>query len=186
MKAPPTVAVRIAKPDVDAAAVAAIYRPIVEGTVISFEERAPQAAEMAERMRRVLAYFPWLVAEEGDNVIGYAYAGPHRERAGYRWSVDISAYVAEGRRRQGVGRRLYDEPLAYLRRQGVVNVYAGVALPNPASAALHESIGMHLVAVYERVGFKFGDWRDVAWYGLRLAEPDGTPAELISFGELPS
>jgi L-amino acid N-acyltransferase YncA len=182
----PAIAVRVAEPELDATAVAAIYRPLVEGTVISFEERAPEAVEMAERMRSVLNRFPWLVAEEDGKVVGYAYAGPHRERAGYRWSVDISAYVAEGSRGRGVGRRLYADLLAYLRRQGVVNVYAGVALPNPASAALHESIGMHLIAVYERVGFKFGEWHDVAWYGLRLAEPDGAPAEPILLGELRS
>jgi L-amino acid N-acyltransferase YncA len=184
VKAPPTLGVRIADPELDAAAVAAIYRPVVESTVISFEERAPDPAGMADRMRRVLAWVPWLVAEEEGTVIGYAYAAQHRERAGYRWSVDISAYVAEGKRGHGVGTRLYQELLAYLRRQQLVNVYAGVALPNSASVALHESIGMQRVAVYERVGFKFGAWHDVAWYWLRLADPTGTPPEPIALPDL--
>jgi phosphinothricin acetyltransferase len=180
--------VRLADPSRDADAVAAIYRPAVEAGLATFEEVAPPAAEMAARMERILGRTPWLVAvdggEGGEEVVGYAYAGPHHERAGYRWSVNISTYVAEGRRGQGIGRRLYDELLGYLRLQGFVNVYAGITQPNPASVALHEAIGMRRIAVYERVGFKRGAWRDVAWYWLRLAEPEGTPAEPISLREL--
>jgi phosphinothricin acetyltransferase len=176
--------VRLADADSDADAVAAIYRPVVEGTVISFEEIAPTATEMARRMRGVMERCPWLVAESDGAVVAYAYAGPHRERAAYRWSVDVSAYVAEGHRGRGMGRRLYRELLTLLRSQGMVNVFAGVTLPNPASIALHESIGMRRIGVYERIGFKFGGWHDVAWYGLRLADPPGAPPEPLSMQEL--
>lgn len=184
MKTATGLAIRLADPDRDGAAVAAVYRTAVEGSHISFEERAPSPPEVAERMRSVLARTPWLVTELDGAVIGYTYASPHRERAGYRWSVDISVYVAEEHRGEGIGRALYDALLGYLRRQGVVNVYAGIALPNPGSIALHQSIGMRLIGVYERVGFKLGRWHDVAWYGLRLAEPDGEPAEPITLAEL--
>jgi phosphinothricin acetyltransferase len=187
MKAATAVDVRLASPERDAAAVAAIYAPVVEGTVISFEERPPDAGEMAERMQRTLASLPWLVAEEAGAVIGYAYAAPHRERAAYRWSVDVSAYVAAGMRGRGVGRRLYDDLLARLRTQRLVNAFAGITLPNPASVALHEAIGMRLVGVYPRVGYKLGNWHDVAWYGMRLAEPeepDGPPPEPIRLPDL--
>ena len=180
--------VRLADPSRDADAVAAIYRPAVEAGLATFEEVAPSAAEMAARMERILGRTPWLVAEDGGEdggeVIGYAYAGPHHDRAGYRWSVNISTYVAETRRGQGIGRRLYDELLGYLRLQGFVNVYAGITQPNPASVALHEAIGMRRIVVYERVGFKHGAWRDVAWYWLRLAEPDRPPPEPIPLREL--
>ncbi len=142
--------VRLADPDRDAAAVADIYRPAVEATIASFEAPAPDAAEMARRMRTTLERTPWLVAHVGESVIGYAYAGPHRERAGYRWSVDVSAYVHPEWQGRRVGRALYDELFATLRRQRFVNVYAGIALPNPASVALHESIGMRRIGVYER------------------------------------
>jgi len=179
-----SLAVRLAEPERDAAAVAAVYRTAVEGSHISFEEHAPSPSEMAERMRSVLVRAPWLVAEVDGAVSGFAYAGPHHERAGYRWSVDISVYVAEGHRGKGIGRMLYDALLSYLRRQGIVNAYAGIALPNSASIALHESIGMHPIGVYERVGFKFGRWHDVAWYGLRLAEPEGLPPEPIPLPDL--
>jgi len=168
--------VRVAEPELDAARVAEIYRPAVEGNYISFEETAPKANEMAERMRKVLARMPWLVAEdESGGVVGYAYASPHRERAAYRWSVDISVYVDPAWHGQGIGRLLYDELLERLRGQGFVNAYAGVTLPNPASVALHEAIGMTRVGVYRRVGYKLGEWRDVAWYELRLAEPTANP-----------
>ena len=179
-----SLAVRLAEPERDSAAVADIYRTAVEGSHVSFEERAPSPSEMADRMHGVLAHTPWLVAESDGAVSGYAYAGPHRERAGYRWSVDISVYVAEGHRGKGIGRVLYDTLLDYLRRQGFVNAYAGIALPNPASIALHESIGMRQIGVYQRVGFKLGRWHDVAWYGLRLADPDGVPPEPVPLPEL--
>ena len=176
--------IRLADPDRDSAAVAAIYRPSVEGGLASFEEDAPDAAAMAGRIRATLERTPWLVAEEDGRVIGYAYAGRHHDRPGYRWAVNISVYVADGARGRGVGRRLYDELLRILHRQGFVNVYAGITLPNDASVALHEAIGMRRIGVYEGVGFKLGAWRDVAWYGLRLADPDGVPPAPIPLPEL--
>jgi len=180
--------IRLADPDRDAEAVTAIYRPSVEHSAASFEEVAPDAGEMADRMRRTLRRLPWLVAVAADDggVAGYAYAGPHRERAGYRWSVDVSAYLSPLRRGQGIGRRLYDELVPMLRRQGFINVYAGIALPNPASVALHEAVGMRLIGVYERVGYKFGAWHDVAWYGMQIMPPIDRPVEPIPLPELPA
>ena len=180
------VRVRVADPARDAERVAEIYRYYVEDTDISFEEEAPSFDEMRGRMEAVLAWTPWLVAveHESDRVIGYAYASRHRERAGYRWSVDISVYIDRSWHRRGVGRALYAELIAILRRQGMVNVYAGIAVPNPGSVGLHESFGMKQVALYEEVGFKFGTWPDVAWFALRLNEPTAEPAEPIPFPEL--
>lgn len=172
---------RLANAELDSPRVAEIYRPAVEGNFISFEESAPTADEMTNRMRKVLARMPWLVAEdETGRVVGYAYASPHRERAAYRWSVDISVYVDADWQRRGIGRLLYDDLLERLRGQGFVNVYAGVTLPNPASVALHEAIGMRRIGLYERVGYKLGEWRDVSWFGMRLAEPSDPPAEPLA------
>ncbi len=176
--------IRPADPDRDSAAVAEIYRPAIEITVASFEDPAPDASAMATRMRATLQRYPWLVAVDGGTVVGYAYAGPHAERAGYRWSVNVSAYVDAVHHGRGIGWRLYDELLSILRRQGFVNVYAGITLPNPASLALHEAIGMRRIGVYERVGFKLGAWHDVAWYGLRLTDPEGVPPEPIPLPQL--
>jgi L-amino acid N-acyltransferase YncA len=168
--------IRLASAENDAARVAEIYRPAVEGSYTSFEESPPAADEMADRMRRVLARLPWLVADdESGLVVGYAYASPHRERAAYRWSVDISVYVDPLFHRRGIGRLLYDDLLARLRAAGYLNVYAGITLPNEGSVALHEAIGMKRIGVYERVGYKLGEWRDVAWFGMRLTEPTTDP-----------
>ena len=177
---------RLADPSADAGAVAAIYRPAIERGVATFEVTAPAAGAMAARMALTLERLPWVVAVEHgtQQVVGYAYAGPHRERAGYRWSVDISVYVDPAHHGRGVGRALYRELLDILRRQRFVNAFAGIALPNPASVALHESIGMSLVGVYRAVGYKLGAWHDVAWYGMRLREPEGAPPEPIPWRDL--
>ena len=183
---PPSCEIRLADPDRHAPAVADIYRPAVQSSLATFEEAPPDAAAVAGRMRAVLARMPWLVAIEAgtERVLGYAYASPHHDRAGYRWSVNISVYVRPEAQGGGVGRALYEHLLDLLRRQRFVNVYAGVALPNPASEALHAAIGMERVAVYRRVGYKLGRWVDVAWFGMRLRDADDRPAEPIPIGDL--
>ena len=178
------VGVRLAGPHRDAGSCAAIYRPVVEQTHSSFEEVAPNPAEMASRMEQTLHTLPWLVAEDAHAVLGYAYASPHRARTAYRWSVDISVYLQEDARGRRIGSLLYDRLLRILAAQGYVNVYAGIALPNPASVALHRSIGMELVGIYRQVGFKFGRWWDVAWYWLRLPLANDAPGEPIPLPEL--
>lgn len=180
------VTIRLAEPDRDAEATAAIYRPAVNASVATFEQVAPDASEMAHRIRRTLDRTPWLVAgDDAGRVLGYAYAGAHRDRTGYRWSVDISAYVDQRHLGRGVGRTLYDSLLGILRRQRFINVYAGIALPNSASIALHDAVGMRRIGVYERVGYKFEAWHDVAWYGMRLQDPPKAPAEPIPLPDLP-
>lgn len=178
------VLIRLADPARDAAAVAEIYRPSVESGLASFEEVAPDAAEMRDRMTATLTATPWLVAETGDRVIGYAYAGPHNARPGYRWSVNISVYVSDEFTGRGIGRRLYRTLFDTLVRQGFVNVYAGITLPNDASVALHRAMGMEPIGVYRRVGFKHGAWHDVAWFGLRLTDPSSPPPPPIPLSEL--
>ena len=176
--------VRVADPAGDAARIAQIYQPYVEETIISFEEVAPTADQMADRIRSTLAWTPWLVADEDGRVVGYAYASRHRERTGYRWSVDISVYLEAGAQGRGIGRALYRELLELLRRQRFVNVYAGITLPNDASVGLHRAIGMEQIGTYERVGYKFGQWLGVTWFGMRLNEPAEPPLEPIPFPDL--
>lgn len=170
--------IRSADPDRDAAACAAIYAPSVEENVTSFEERAPDAAELAARIARVSRTHPWLVADEGGEVVGYAYACPFQERPAYRWSAGVSVYVAAERLGRGLGRALYEELLARLRRQGFQLACAGITLPNEASVALHEGLGFTLVGINRRVGWKLGAWRDVGWWQLELVPAgNGTPPE---------
>jgi phosphinothricin acetyltransferase len=168
----------------DAAAFAAIYAPIVEETPISFETAAPGPAEMAARIARILRTHPWLAAEENGEVAGYAYASPHRERAAYRWSVDVAVYVRAGARRRGAARALYARLLEILTAQGFHRAFAGISLPNPASVAFHEAMGFEPVGVYRDVGYKAGAWRDVGWWGRPLALLADPPAEPLPFPAL--
>lgn len=160
----------------DVAALAAIYAPAVTERATSFELVAPDAAEMARRVENVLARTPWLVCEHHGAVAGYAYAGPHRERAAYQWSVEVSAYVRGDRQRAGVARALYTSLLAVLVLQGFRNAYAGIALPNAASVGFHEALGFTAIGVHHGAGYKMGAWHDVAWFERELAPRTVDPA----------
>ena len=168
--------IRLATP-ADAAQIADIYRPFCDASHISFEEPAPDAAEMAARIERIGRRLPWLVDEAGGAVAGYAYASPHRERAAYRWAVEVTVYIHERFRGRGVGRALYGELFDRLRGQGLFKAYAGIALPNPASQAFHESMGFTLVGIYRKIGYKLGAWWDAGWWQLTLQPEVDHPAE---------
>lgn len=172
--------VRAARAD-DARAISEIYAPYVRDTVISFETVPPDANEMAARIDRIMPALPWLVHEEAGRITGYAYASPHRERAAYRWSVDAGIYIAGDGHRKGVGRALYAVLFAALKLQGYHRCYGGITLPNEASVGLHEAMGFKPVGHYPEVGFKFGAWRDVGWWGLDLAPTSHAPGAPLSF-----
>ncbi len=132
--------VRLAGPQ-DAAGIQAIYAPIVRATPVSFEISPPSQEEMAARVAKTLAQYPWLVCAARERVLGYAYAGAHSERAAYRWSVNVSVYVHARCRRLGVGQALYNTLFAILRLQGFVRAFAGISLPNEASVGFHDPLG---------------------------------------------
>jgi L-amino acid N-acyltransferase YncA len=168
--------IRFAEPS-DAAAIQAIYAPYVERTAISFELVPPTVEEMAARLAKISPQYPWLVCELDSAVRGYVYACPHRERAAYRWTVDVAVYIAEDYRRRGIGRALYTSLLELVRQQGYVRAFAGVTLPNAASVGVHEAMGFRPVAVFRNEGFKLGQWRDVGWWDLALRDEPTEPAE---------
>ena len=174
---------RIAVPD-DGAALAEIYAPHVEIGVASFEVQAPSAVEMASRIEHTTPVYPWLVAERDREIVGYAYASKHRERAAYQWSVDVTVYIADKAQRQGVGRQLYGQLLELLRKQGFRMAYAGITLPNLGSVGLHEAMGFVPVGVYRNVGYKLGAWRDVGWWELALQPTEPTPQPPTPFSLL--
>ena len=165
----------------DAPAVAAIYRPYVTDSLVSFELEPPDHLAMADRMAKILGRLPWLVCEQDGVVLGYAYASKYRERAAYQWSVETTVYLRQDWHRRGIGRALYSELFGLLVQQGYYTAYAGIALPNAASVGLHESFGFEPVGVYRNAGFKFGAWHDVGWWQKPLrpyAAPIAVPAAL--------
>lgn len=148
----------------DADAIAAIYAPIVTYTAISFEVDAPSSAVMAERIERLSESHAYLVAEIDGVLAGYAYGGTHRPRAAYATSAEVTAYVAQQFRGQGVGLALYRDLLPKLTARGYHAAFAGITLPNEASVALHTRAGFAPVGVFREVGQKFGRFYDVGWW----------------------
>jgi phosphinothricin acetyltransferase len=163
--------IRLAEPT-DARPLLSIYSPHVEGGATSFELCSPTEQDFAERIAATLRQRPWLVCELGGELAGYAYAGTHRSRGAYVWSVELSVYVADAHQRRGAGRALCAALFDVLRLQGYYNVYAGISLPNPTSVSFHEKLGFRPVGVYEAIGYKAGSWRDVGWWQLALREKE--------------
>lgn len=152
----------------DAPAICAIYNPYVASTVITFEETPVTAEAMAERIADIQRAHAWLVAEVNGEIAGYAYGGPWRTRTAYRYATETTIYLAPGHAGRGLGRTLYEALLADLARRGYHCAMGGVALPNPASVALHEKVGFAQVAHFREVGRKFDRWIDVGYWQRAL------------------
>ena len=156
--------------ETDAAAIAAIYAHYVRETTITFEEDVVTPGDMGARMAAVAAAgLPWLVVSRGPDVYGYAYATPWRPRTAYRFSAETTVYLAHDAVGRGLGTRVYTDLLARLTDLGLHVALGGIALPNAASVALHESCGFRKVAHLSEVGFKFGRWVDVGYWQRALA-----------------
>lgn len=166
----------------DAAPIAAIYRPYVEHDHFTFEETPPDAGEIAGRMANPI--HPWLVADEDGDVLGYASTSAMRNRAAYRWSIETGIYVIPGAQGRGIGRELLSAHVDLLKRQGFVTAIAGIALPNEASVALHEKLGFTLSGIEREVGFKLGKWIDVGRWQRDLAPRSADPAEPLTWASL--
>lgn len=178
------VLIRLAR-DGDAEALAAIYRHYVEAARVSFEETAPDADEMARRLRGdVPGFHPWFVAEEDGRILGYAASSPFRTRPAYRWTVETGIYLAPDATGRGLGRRLLSPLLELLERQGYVAAIGAIALPNDASVALHEALGFTYAGTYRGVGFKLGEWLDVGLWQKELAPRREAPGEPLPFAGL--
>ena len=164
--------------------IADIYAPFVRSTAISFETREPDAAAMEARSEKVKQKYPFVVCRDGKRITGYAYVTSFGNRGGFDWTVCSCIYVHPGYQRKGIGEAMYKTLLELLKEQGFINVYAAVALPNPASCALHEKIGFRRESVFEKVGYKLGRWHDIANYCIRLNDQSATPQLPTPFAEL--
>lgn len=159
--------IRRARPS-DAESIANIYTPIVEQTAISFELHAPSEEQIAKRIESTLRHHEWLVADTARGLAGYAYASAHRPREAYDRSVETSAYVHSEHRGQGLGRALYEALFVSLASRSFHNAFAGIALPNDASTALHKAVGFEHIGTFKEVGYKFGRFHDVSWWQRRV------------------
>jgi L-amino acid N-acyltransferase YncA len=167
----------------DAEQIAEIYRYYVEKTAITFEETAPAPEELAAKIAKVGATFPFLVFEEGGEIIGYAYATHYRERAAYRWSLEDSVYLREDSLGRGIGTALLRALIELLREMGYIKIYAVITPPNPASVALHAALGFEALGRFRDTAFKLGKWQAIDWMELTLREPPAYPEEPIAFLE---
>lgn len=168
----------------DAAAVLAIYEPVVRELVATFEVEPPDVDEMWRRIAEVTARYPWLVFEK-DGVAGYAYAAAYHPRPAYDWTCEVSVYVGAAARGAGAGKALLEELLVRLTGAGFVNAIARIALPNDASVRLFEAFGFDHVGTARGVGYKLGRWVDVDEWQRELSPrgPDPVRPVLTAGGE---
>lgn len=151
----------------DAASICNIYNPYILNSTISFETEPIVEKDMAERIENN-GKLPWLVYEENDKILGYAYASKWRVRQSYRYSVESAVYLDSEETGRGLGTLLYTELLSRLKEMKIHVVIGGIALPNPTSIALHEKFGFEKVAHFKEVGYKFNQWIDVGYWELIL------------------
>lgn len=169
--------IRLAKPS-DARSLLDIYAPYVENTAITFEYEVPTIEDFATRIEKTLEKYPYLVAEEGGVVVGYAYASTYYARAAYDWAVELSVYVCQDARGKGVGSKLYDAMEEMLEQMGYIHFLACISLPNEASLALHRKRGYQQVAHFPKIGYKFECWHDIVWLQKSLDKEAG-PIKLL-------
>lgn len=178
--------IRPATPD-DAEALSEIYAPYVTDTAITFEYIAPDKAEFEKRIEKTLERYPYIVAEKGGIIAGYAYTGPFKERAAYDRSVETSIYVAMNCRRGGIGKALYRELERISRMQNVTNMYACIACTDfpdghldNNSVEYHEHMGYKTVGKFAKCGFKFGTWYDMVFME-KIINDHSTAGEFIPY-----
>jgi phosphinothricin acetyltransferase len=153
----------------DSFEIARIYNYYIKNTIITFEEQEVSQDDISSRIKNVLSEpLPWIVAESGNNITGYAYATKWKARSAYRFSVESTVYIEQNGVGKGTGSLLYKELLSRLEELGIHVVIGGIALPNPSSISLHEKFGFKKVAQFKEVGIKFNKWIDVGYWQLQI------------------
>jgi len=177
------ITIRIAK-EADIEEILAIYAPYVRETAITFEYTVPTIEEFSERMRKTLTKYPYLVAVQKAEILGYAYASEFKNRAAYDWAVETTIYVKQDSRKSGVGKKLYRALEAVLEKQNICNLYACIAYPNPGSIGFHEHLGYQTIGHFSKCGYKFETWYDMIWMEKLIGEHGANPKSVIPITEL--
>ncbi len=184
------VKIRTASTD-DAGEILNIYAPYVEKTAISFETQVPSVTEFGDRIKNTILKYPYIVAEDNREIVGYAYAGAFAERAAYNWCAETTIYIKEDRRKMGYGRKLYTALENLCRAQNIINLNACIGYPdtedeflNKNSMRFHEHMGYRLVGEFYKCGYKFGRWYNMIWMEKIIGEHGVPPASVIKFPDL--
>lgn len=185
-----SVLIRLARIE-DAKSLLAIYKPYVEKTAITFEYDSPSLDSFQEKMRSILSFYPYLVAEENGKIFGYAYASPFHERPAYAWSAEATIYLDMSERGRGIGQLLYTALEGLLKEMGILNINACIAVTSNedphltnASQRFHEALGYHLVGRFHRSGYKFDTWYDMIWMEKLFDNHHQSPQKLKSIHEI--
>ena len=175
--------IRMAQLD-DVAAMLEIYAPFVKNTAVTFEVEVPSLPMFQQRIQHIQEQAPCLVWDQDGEILGYAYAGPHRERAAYQWVRELSLYIHAKARSKKYGTALYTSLTELLRCQNYRTVLAGITLPNIPSVHFLERLGFYPVGVYDNVGFKNGKTYRVGWWQLPLQDPKQPARPIRSIQEV--
>jgi phosphinothricin acetyltransferase len=154
----------------DAREICDIYNFYIINTDISFEEQPVSVDEMEKRIREVTAMYPWLVAEEGGKILGYAYSNKYRERSAYRYTAELTIYMKNGEEGRGYGAELMRRVIEETRGRGIHSLISAIAIPNERSVSIHEKFGFEKAGHLKDVGFKFDHWIDVGYWELVLSK----------------
>ena len=175
----------------DAEELLAIYAPYVRDTAVSFEYVVPSVEEFTDRISQISAKYPYIKAVEDGKIIGYAYANAFKGRKAYDWSVETTVYVRMDAKRNGIGRRLYECLEQSLKKMGVLNMNACIAIAKVDDEFLtndsmhfHEHLGYELVGTFKKCGYKFNRWYDMIWMEKMIGEHPENPEAFIPFSEM--
>ena len=170
------ITIRTATP-ADAEKLLEIYAPYVECTAITFEYDVPSLQEFTDRIETTLKKYPYLVAEQNGEILGYAYAGAFKARAAYARSVETSIYIKQGKKRAGLGTLLYNALEDALKQQGILNLHACISYPETEdeyltrdSVRFHEKRGYRLIGIFNQCGYKFNRWYSMVWMEKMIGE----------------
>lgn len=174
--------IRFATTD-DSVALLQIYAQYID-TPITFECTLPTELEFADRMKDIISNYPYLVCEENQRIIGYAYAHRQKEREAYQWNAELSVYIDKEFTSKGIGRKMYTVLIELLKLQGIKTIYGAITVPNEKSQKLHLALGFKELGTYHNTGYKCGKWHDVAWYEKTITSYETEPAPILSINEI--
>ncbi len=168
----------------DAVQILAVYAPYIIDSAVSFEYEVPSESEFKQRIRTISAEYPYFVCVSDDQIIGYAYAHRHMERAAYQWNAEISIYIQQGFTGKGLGKTMCQTLIEILRLQGIRNVFSCVTIPNEQSVHLHHSMEFSTEGIFPDAGYKCGKWQTIAWFRKNISPYTNEPAPFLPISRI--